>query len=459
MDTRRVLIEQIVNPRFTTAEGFIVLPKLGTEAVPRDGSISISSVDTPAGKRFFIELSGPAFGLDEEEPALGGVTECDATVLAGYVTDCRKAWHAQIDSDQPTGSWLGGTEKPHQERVTQKKELFDQISRKLAVAGAVLFQQIFLQSTPNMSKVAEHLGKALRGPPCFLTVYSDTFFIPWAMLYVHPTEAPKLGLEGENADPEGFVGYRHVVEQATDAIYTPAAIVPLKEAIAFGFTFDESIDATQGIKSVKQQQAYFEKQNRLNPRAMRKSVADLKKAFVNDGLPDQISYFYLHGLTNNPSQPVNLPAFYLGKEAVSANDLKAWSQWQGREAILSSSPLMVFNACQAGQLRSLFYESFAFMLLDLRARGLLGPQIDIPSVFAEEYARQFFDLLLQSGGSLNAQKPSIDGRVGDIVRSLAREFRDKHNNPLGLVYSLYKGAECYIAWNGRGATNAPTPTH
>jgi hypothetical protein len=121
MDARRVLIEQIVNPRFTTAEGFIVLPKLGTEAVPRDGSISISSVDTPAGKRFFIELSGPAFGLDEEEPALGGVTECDATVLAGYVTDCRNAWHAQIDSDQPTGSWLGGTEKPHQERVTQKK--------------------------------------------------------------------------------------------------------------------------------------------------------------------------------------------------------------------------------------------------------------------------------------------------------------------------------------------------
>ena len=458
MDARRVLIEQIVNPRFTTAEGFIVLPKLGTEAVPRDGTIVVTSVDTPAGKRFFIELSGPAFGLAEEDSAVGGVTECDATILAGYVRDCRNKWHEQIYADQPTG-WFGRTEKPHQERVGQKKELFDQISQKLAVAGAVLFQQIFLQKTPNMLKVAEHLCKALRGPPCFLTVYSDTFFIPWAMLYVHPSGKPELGLEGENADPDGFVGYRHVIEQATDAIYAPAAIVPLKEAIAFGFTFDEAIDAAQGIKSVKQQQAYFEKQNRLNPRAMRKSVADLKKAFVNDGLPDQISYFYLHGLTNNPSQPVDLPAFYLGKEAVSANDLKAWSQWQGREAVLSSRPLMVFNACQAGQLRSLFYESFAFMLLDLRARGLVGPQIDIPSVFAEEYARRFFDLLLQSGDLLNAQKPSIDGRVGDIVRTLAREFRDKSNNPLGLVYSLYKGAECYIAWNGRGATNAPTPSH
>jgi hypothetical protein len=448
MVSRRELIDQTCNPRFATADGYIVLPGLGAEAVPRNGAIVISNVKTSQGEqRFYIELNGPAFGLTQGDSTVGGSTNFDAILLASYVNDCRTEWHTEIHATHPRKGLFGGTEQPYMERVSQPKTLFDSTSRKLALAGATLFQHIFLQAKGGMPKVAEHLREALSGPPCFLTVYSDTFFIPWGMLYVHPKGLPPLRPDGENADPDGFVGYRHVIEQATDANFPPAAIVPLKEAIAFGFTFDVSIDQAQGIKSVEQQRAYFEAHARLKPRVERSSKEQLKKAFVEERLPDQISYFYLHGVTSKPGDAAALPAFYFGGDSVSANDLKAWSEWEGREAILPSGPFMIFNACQSGQLRSLFYESFAFKLLDLRARGLLGPQIDIPSVFAEEYAKRFFDRLLKSGGAITQQKPSIDGRVGDIVRALAQGFR-KENNPLGLVYSLYKGAECYIAWNG-----------
>jgi hypothetical protein len=448
MDRRRELIEQTSNPRFTTAEGYIVLPNLGAEAVRRSGTIVISSVKTSQGEqRFFIELNGPAFGLTENDSTTGGSTNFDATLLATYVDDCRAEWHNQIHGTHPRKGWFGGTEQPFLERVAQQKTAFDSISSNLALAGATLFQHIFQQAQGGMPKVAKHVREALSGPPCFITVYSDTFFIPWGMLYVHPAGQSPLQADGKNVHPDGFVGFRHIIEQATDAYSPPAAIVPLEETIAFGFTFDVAIDQDQGIKSVEQQRAYFEKHNRLNPRAERSSKEQLKKAFVDEGLPDQVSYFYLHGRTSNGA--VNVPpAFYFGGNAVSANDLKAWSEWDGRQGILPSGPLMLFNACQSGQLRSLFYESFAFKLLDLRARGLLGPQIDIPSAFAQEYAKRFFDRLLASSSAVNRDKTSMDGRVGDIVRTLAQEFRDQENNPLGLVYSLYKGAECYVEWNG-----------
>jgi hypothetical protein len=447
MDRRREMIDQTCNPRFAMADGYIVLPTLGVGAVPRNGTIRINNVKTSQGdQRFFLELNGPVFALKEDAPATGGSSNFDATQLATYVDDCRSEWHTQIHRNFPKQSWLGGAEQPFLERVLQQKGTFDSIMPRLAIAGATLFQHIFQQPQGGMPEVAKHVREALSGPPCFLTVYSDSFFIPWGMLYVHPAGQPPLQPDGENADPDGFVGFRHIIEQATDANYPPAAIVPREETIAFGFTFDVAIDQEQGNKSVQQQRAYFEKYRCLNPRTERSSKAQLKKAFVDEGLPDQISYFYLHGRTSS-LEVTTTPAIYFGGEAINANDFKAWSEWDGRQAILPSNPFMLFNACQSGQLRSLFYESFAFKLLDLRARGLLGPQIDIPSVFAEEYAKRFFDRLLKTDNARNERVASIDGRVGDIVRTLAREFREQ-NNPLGLVYSLYKGAECYVAWNG-----------
>jgi hypothetical protein len=97
-------------------------------------------------------------------------------------------------------------------------------------------------------------------------------------------------------------------------------------------------------------------------------------------------------------------------------------------------------------MRTLFYESFALLLLELRARGLIGPQVDIPTLFAQEYARRFFAALL-------AKEVSPPPRVGSIVRGLARDFIDKDRNLLGLAYSLYKGLDCYLAWPG----GAPSP--
>ena len=83
--------------------------------------------------------------------------------------------------------------------------------------------------------------------------------------------------------------------------------------------------------------------------------------------------------------------------------------------------------------------SGSFPMPCMGASGVIGPQIDIPAVFAAEYAMRFFKGLL--GVDNGGPEP-----VGILMRRLAREFIDKHNNPLGLAYSLYRGMDCLVDW-------------
>ena len=70
---------------------------------------------------------------------------------------------------------------------------------------------------------------------------------------------------------------------------------------------------------------------------------------------------------------------------------------------------------------------------------MIGTQITIPAVFAQEYAERFFEEFLRE-----PLENEENVRVGPLMRNLARKFIDDYNNPLGLVYSLYKGADCFI---------------
>ena len=36
--------------------------------------------------------------------------------------------------------------------------------------------------------------------------------------------------------------------------------------------------------------------------------------------------------------------------------------------------------------------------------------------------------------------------MGPLMREVNRAMWDTRNNPLGLVYSLYRGVDCFIDW-------------
>lgn len=63
----------------------------------------------------------------------------------------------------------------------------------------------------------------------------------------------------------------------------------------------------------------------------------------------------------------------------------------------------------------------------------------MPAVFAAAFAQRFFEGFLSGNGTYV--------RIGPLLRSLTQEFVTKDKNPLGLVYSLYRGADCYVDWS------------
>jgi Peptidase family C25 len=151
---------------------------------------------------------------------------------------------------------------------------------------------------------------------------------------------------------------------------------------------------------------------------------------------EHIIYFYCHGRGSSDAGVANLtvPGLVLTDDAVTAFDFEAWAA--GKD--LPNSPFIFINACQGGQMQTMFYKSFAVELLRQGAAGLVGAQIDVPAVFAAEYARQVLEKFFSKG------KDRV--RMGPLLREVNQNMWDTHNNPLGLVYSLYRGVNCFIDW-------------
>jgi hypothetical protein len=99
------------------------------------------------------------------------------------------------------------------------------------------------------------------------------------------------------------------------------------------------------------------------------------------------------------------------------------------------------NACQGAQLNSVFYQGFANTFLSRDASAVIGPQTEIPAVFAGEFARRFLDAFFAGGRDRDG---NLVRQVGSILWDLRREFLDRYNNPLGLLYSLYRGADVFL---------------
>jgi len=72
---------------------------------------------------------------------------------------------------------------------------------------------------------------------------------------------------------------------------------------------------------------------------------------------------------------------------------------------------------------------------------VVGPQIEVPAVFAGEFGKRFFECFIAQ-----TTPPPL---VGGVLRNLAREMWQVRN-PFGLVYSLYAGADCHIRWSSEG---------
>jgi hypothetical protein len=276
----------------------------------------------------------------------------------------------------------------------------------------------------------------------FLTIIGKTFFIPWGMLYTHPVADDKLKPDGSNFKWEGFWGFRHVIEHNPEWVGRYNVLErDEKQLIRASMNMDEGIDAKFKIQSVKKQREFFarlERDNVLHYQE-RSSKPELQQALEADDFSDRILYFYCHGRAANLNEDPALRIAHISltdQQPINDGDIALWLRTQTE---LKTHPLIFINACKGGQMTTMFFKTFAVEFLKQRARGLIGAQIDIPAEFGAEYAQRLFSEFLKS-----SRPPEQKIRLGELMRDLTRQFIREYENPLGLIYSLYRGLDVYV---------------
>jgi hypothetical protein len=355
--------------------------------------------------------------------------------LFEVVQACRTRWEQALESlttTRPASSGAG--KKPYRPYENTWDNPVDQatfhgLAGKLAVAGDRLFSAIFERHrhTP-LDDIAAKLRQAARSGSFVMTVSAPDFHIPWRMLYTHPDATEALAEDGSNFEPSGFWGSQHVIEQFTREYDIRDHVLAREGKLSFGAALHERIDR-DFIQASTNRLLYAEWTKK----------ADVTTRLRAKPFEQQVLYFLCHaegaGSTDSPS--LRPPALELSDGTIGAVEI--------RDSVCNrfepSPPLVFINACRGGQLNTLVRHNFTFAteFLEQGAVCVIGPQIEVPAVFAGEFGKRFFERFIA--------QTDPPPQVGIILRDLTREMWDLHRNPFGLVYSLYAGADCHICWD------------
>lgn len=433
------------------SDGFLTIGRRELAApLIRSGSITVEGAKTQDGEKCFkIDLVSGLFDkLDR--PAVraeSGAIPYDGSALYLVIKKCRDIWlNAVINHHKTVVAPEGGQiplyffEKATENPVDQ--DTFNAIAAELAKAGNRLFAALFErnQGTP-LDDVAKKLRHAARSSECVFTVNSHDFHIPWGMLYTHPDPDEPLKNDGSNFEPGGFWGYQHIVEQFTKNHTLTSWLGPVLQKVRFGAALHENLDELLDVSCVEQHRHFTEMADSRLDYAEWTTKEAIGLALSTHPFDQQIVYFLCHAEgagTQTDSQLVP-PALEVTDGKIDITDIRDWIAQRFGE----NRPLVFINACCGGQLDTLLYNNFTFAteFLDRGAACVIGPQIEVPAIFAGEYGRRFFEAFVADDRKAT--------KAGPLMRELNREFW-KRRNPLGLVYSLYASADCSINWREYG---------
>lgn len=394
---------------------------------------------------FDFTLFGPL--IKSPDLHLHGISHRTKNEMFALAEECRKTWKSAV-VDRRGQTEVNAKTKfafPFQDKWDFQKDdkILDDIVPRLAQAGENLFTSIFERKCDDGLK---EIGQTLRndmgsGDQC-VAITSDRLFQPWGMLYTHPGEGAKLKDNGSNAVKEGFWGYRHIVQQTSKKYKLENAIRPdASGTVPTSINFDNRLSEAMKLPVIDEHIQFL---RHLGAKITRTKKSELELVFRQNRCDlEHIVYFYCHGHGSESSASMSPPYLELTDDSVSAFDFQLWANGEK----LPTSPLVFINACEGGQMTTMFYQSFAVELLEEGAVGLIGAQIDVPAVFAVQYAKEVFEKFFDR---TNTQRE----RLGLLLKKVNQKLLDTNHNPLGLVYSLYRGVDCFIDWPATSATDA-----
>ncbi|GAA3005486.1 hypothetical protein [Actinokineospora diospyrosa] len=380
------------------------------------------------GNRFLVQAWGSAFPEDGGG-GYQGTLSLSVDVVRDGIEDLRAVWQRELIDHVDPG--VRPTRRPFVDEwdlsAPAEHERADRAALALARAGYTLFCLLFANGDAGLKEIADHLTRALRGGEHVITVESDDVFVPWCMLYVPLSDQDSVWASGYRWRPEGFWGYQHLVEHNFSRWPGFDSRIALPGALArVGLNVDHRVDEEYPPTPYVAPVVDFFTENAVT--TVRTSKVALAEAMRDPAFADHIVYFGCHGRVGGTDERAYL--VLADDEKIYGTEVLAWLSGMA----LPSSPVVFVGACQGGQLASVFYPAFGHHLLHHGARCLVGPQIDLPRAFARVYALRLFAAFLVP-----------HTRLGDAVRGLTREFLDRYRNPLGLIFSLYRGIDVHLA--------------
>lgn len=310
-----------------------------------------------------------------------------------------------------------------------------QTLNKLARRGTLLFKRLFggTQGGPEMAELLSQISRAKR---LHIEVIAEEFIFPWAMLYDGALDP---------VDPQGFWGFKHVIEYIPEfTLRTPRSfdldLVTLKatEPVAMAFVANTKIDDELQAamppypKVIEPQTTFF---SGLKTVAMQRHTTT--KEFIdllNNPQAPPLIYINCHASTNAPAEAGGTYKSFLvlsdGKINIDDLDLDAPPIANGG---LLNGPLVFLNACQSAELTPYLYAGLVPAMLARGARGVIGTEVNTPTLFAAEFAQK----LIERFAAGNAA-------VGDLLLDLRREYLTDKNNVMGLVYALYSNGDLIV---------------
>jgi hypothetical protein len=144
-------------------------------------------------------------------------------------------------------------------------------------------------------------------------------------------------------------------------------------------------------------------------------------------------YFWCHGtFVRGGAEPPSQVLTLSDGVPIDARTVRMRRRSLGGDGAFRS--FVMLNACDSGVPAEDFdAASFGRALIREGAKGVLAPQIELPQVFAAEFALEFLARYL-------------DGQetAGEALRAVARHFAENFHHPLGFTYGLHYGMDARL---------------
>ncbi|MEU6915412.1 CHAT domain-containing protein [Streptomyces olindensis] len=413
------------------SRGFTTLP----DALTRGPDITVS-LDVLGEDRLRARLYGPAV------PSLHGTEHRvdlavhPAEVRSAAARLCRMWKEVLIDHRPLTADGRpapGEPETPYASLVDLRSRPMDELitlMEELALVGSELLYGTLLGGTdPRIARFRSYLTEALAQREGLRVRFDSDLHLPWPMVCLTAEDLPADPAHPSEPLPDlfrRFLGHRHQIEQTGGAYPWLAGLRTAPDVPAVSLNHDTRVDRA-GHTRAADVAALLAKGTRFVERS---TWRELVTALARPDLCEQLMYFWCHGrFAADGPQPPSLVLSLTDQKTIDAHTIRDRRRRFGSDHPFQ--PFIVLNACYAGLPEGSADARFlSRAFVDAGARGVLGPQIEIPQVFAAEYALQFLTRYLH--GSRTA---------GSIALTVARYFADELHNPLGLAYALHHGMD------------------